>query len=256
MDTYKKIVIYYFSATGNSLKAASVIASGYYQSELIKISRKVITEHPDSVNVGFVFPVYMGGIPKIVENFLKNFPFKKDVYYFSVATYYKYKGSALSVVNHILENKGAQLDYGNYIPTVGNCLKEYEVTADKRPIILELADTITEKIAGDILNKIKIQQPSHCAISEKLHKGIFHIFFKDTHKKFSLEDNCMGCGICSKVCPVGNIVLKDGKPQWNINCEACHACIHWCPRNAINLGKSKGRLQYHHPDIKIAGLLF
>lgn len=251
----EKIVIYYFSATGNSLKAASVIASRYKKSELIKINRQHVTKHPDSTTVGFVFPVYMGGIPDLVYNFLDNFPYQKDRYYFSVATFYTYKGHTLSVANKILNDKGFRLNYGNYIPTVGNCLKEYEVKEHKRPSILKQANIITEKIADDIMNKTEKQLSKYCNVSKKLHKGMFNIFFKDTHKKFTLEDNCIGCGVCSKVCPVDNIRIKNNKPQWGAACESCHACVHWCPKNAINLGKSKGRLQYHNPDIKITGFL-
>lgn len=43
---------------------------------------------------------------------------------------------------------------------------------------------------------------------------------------------------------------ENGVPRWGTGCEACHACVHWCPRNVIQIGKSKGRLQYHHPAVK------
>ncbi len=251
----KDIAIYYFSATGNSLKSASVIASRFDKSELIKINRMNVMEHPGSPIIGFVFPVYMGGVPDIVHHFLENFPFQKDTYYFSVATYYTYKGHTLPIVNKMLNNKGFRLSYGNYIPTVGNCLKEYEVKENKRPSILKKSTIITERIADDIKNKTEKQLSHYCVISEKLHKGAFKLFFKDSHRKFTVDNNCIGCGICSKVCPVDNIVMKDGKPQWEANCESCHACVHWCPKNAISIGKSKGRLQYHNPDVKMSHLL-
>lgn len=255
METNETITIYYFTATGNSLTTASVIASRYKQSKLVKINRLNVAEHPYSAIVGFVFPVYMGGVPPIVYSFLNNFPFRKDVYYFCVATYYTYKGNTLSVVNKITKNKGVCLNYGNYVPTVGNCLKEYEVSAVKRPAILERADAITNKIADAIKVKTDKRLPKHCGLSEKLHKGLFNLFFNDTYKKFILENNCIGCGICSKVCPVDNIVINNKQPQWGVNCASCHACVHWCPKNAISLGKSKGRLQYHNPNIRIEDLL-
>jgi len=255
MDTKDKIIIYYFSATGNSLNAAALIASQYNQSKLQKISRSNINEHPDDTIVGFVFPVYMGGIPGIVDTFLKNFPFRQDVYYFSVATYYTYKGRALSVVDKILNNKGVRLSYANYIPTVGNCLKEYEVAGEKRPHLLERANKVTLQIAADIRHKEIKQTQKNCNASEKLHKGVFNIFFKDTYKKFILDDSCISCGLCTKVCPVENISLRDSKPQWGSDCEACHACIHWCPKQAINIGKTKGRLRYHNPNVKISDLV-
>lgn len=256
MNPKEKVVIYYFSATGNSLKAALDIASYYQQSEVKKITRKNSTLPPtDSTMIGFIFPVYMGGLPKIVSDFLRNFPFRKDIYYFSVATYYTYKGSTLSVVDKILHDRGIRLNYGNYIPTVGNCLKEYEVPASKRPAILAKAERITKEIVEDVKRRTEKSPSGYCRISDKLHKGLFNLFFKNTYRKFIREDTCTGCGLCSKVCPVNNISIKTGKPEWGRDCESCHACVHWCPRHAINIGKSKRRLQYHHPDIKINALV-
>ena len=250
MKTNEKITIYYFSATGNSLKASMDIASQYAYSELVKVKYETILKHPDGGIVGFVFPVYMGGLPDIMQQFLSRFPFQKEVYYFAIGTYYTYKGIALSTVSKTLANKGVALNYGNYIPTVGNCLMEYEVSDKKRTPILKQADRVTVNIINDITNGKQKTPSKHCLLSVKFHKWVFDLFFKNVHKKFSLEKSCIGCGICTKVCPMNNIHLQKEKPQWDKNCVACHACVHWCPKNAINIGRSKGRLQYHNPAIR------
>ena len=250
MKANERITIFYFSATGNSLKASMDIASKYAESELIKIKYETDLKHPNSRIVGFVFPVYMGSLPNIMQQFLSKFPFQKGVYYFAIGTYYTYKGVALSAINNILKNKGVRLNYGNYIPTVGNCLMEYEVNNKKRKPILNRSKVVTENIITDITTgKHKIPS-KHCLLLVKFHKWMFDLFFKNAYKKFSLEKSCIGCGTCIKVCPVNNIDLLDEKPQWGKNCIACHACVHWCPKNAINIGNSKGRLQYHNPAIR------
>lgn len=48
----------------------------------------------------------MGAIPRIVREFLSNFNFQKNVYYFTICTYYTYKGYVLPSVNKILKAKG------------------------------------------------------------------------------------------------------------------------------------------------------
>jgi ferredoxin len=70
-------------------------------------------------------------------------------------------------------------------------------------------------------------------------------------RTFRLNAKCDGCGICSKVCPVGNIVMKDKKPEWHHRCEHCHACLHWCPKEAITGGIVYGNKRYHHIDVKL-----
>ena len=65
---------------------------------------------------------------------------------------------------------------------------------------------------------------------------------------FTVEDTCMGCGLCAKRCPVGAIQMVDGKPMWAApKCEKCLRCLHYCPKFAIQHGpKTKDHGQYHH----------
>ncbi|MCD8178145.1 MAG: EFR1 family ferrodoxin [Tannerellaceae bacterium] len=249
MKKDKEITIYYFSATGNSLKLAVELASHFTASTLLRIDGQVKVEPSTSEIVGFIFPVYMGTLPKVIHNFLQDFPFKKNVYYFSVATYYLYKGCTIPVVGKIMQEKGISLNYGNYLPTVGNCLMKYEVSADKRIHILDREKEITTLLINDIKNEVEKAPASYSWLSEKIYTKLFNAFFGTVSTKFSLENSCISCGSCQKICPVNNISIHNGQPVWGSKCVACHACVHWCPKNAINLGSSKGRLQYHNPAI-------
>ncbi|MDR2796938.1 MAG: 4Fe-4S binding protein [Treponema sp.] len=49
-----------------------------------------------------------------------------------------------------------------------------------------------------------------------------------------INEKCNKCGTCSKVCPTGNIEIKDKVIFGNI-CESCYGCVHICPQNAIHL---------------------
>ena len=115
----KEISIYYFSATGNSLKLSQDIAAAFGGAGLFRMTPSTGITASDSRIVGFIFPVYMGGLPGIVRRFLESYPFRKGVYYFSIGTYYTYKGCAVSVVDKIMSGKGVRLDYGYNLPTVG-----------------------------------------------------------------------------------------------------------------------------------------
>lgn len=245
------MVIYYFSATGNSLKTALDIANENPGAKIIRIAEGMqLTKHPDSAKVGFIFPVYMGLLPDIVRRFVTNFPVKSGVYYFAVGTHFLYKGVAMSEIRNIFKKKGLRFNYINDVTSVGNCLMEYQVPEKTRKPFLKRADKKGCNIANDIKNgKQRKTSVFYCQLSKWIHQGLFNWAFKNAYKKFSLEDSCIACGKCVKACPVDNIEMIDNKPVWGNKCIACHACVHWCPKNAVNLGRSKGRLQYRNPQI-------
>ena len=51
-----------------------------------------------------------------------------------------------------------------------------------------------------------------------------------------VTENCVGCGICEKVCPSGSIRVVSGKAVHTPgSCQTCLACVHACPQKAIGL---------------------
>ena len=53
-------------------------------------------------------------------------------------------------------------------------------------------------------------------------------------------DKCIGCGCCSRACPMQAISLTDHKASINIqHCLTCGQCQHSCPKQAISYGKEQ-----------------
>jgi len=66
-----------------------------------------------------------------------------------------------------------------------------------------------------------------------------HLFQRENPKKGIKEeypelDNCIVCGLCSKVCPTGAIRLFKFRDDI---CENCGICVDICPTNAITLDR-------------------
>jgi ferredoxin len=74
-------------------------------------------------------------------------------------------------------------------------------------------------------------------------------------RTFSVSEECNSCGICARVCPVDNIELVGGRPEWLHHCENCLACYNWCPRKAIHGPLVEENHYYRHPDMTLKDLL-
>jgi ferredoxin len=69
-------------------------------------------------------------------------------------------------------------------------------------------------------------------------------------KGYNVNNSCIGCGICQKICPVKNIEIVNKRPIFNNKCEQCLACIQYCPQQAINYkDKTQERKRYKNPEI-------
>ena len=47
---------------------------------------------------------------------------------------------------------------------------------------------------------------------------------------YRVTEDCIGCGICSRVCPMGCVNVREGRAEHDYtDCVSCMACIHACP---------------------------
>lgn len=72
---------------------------------------------------------------------------------------------------------------------------------------------------------------------------------------FKASDECVGCGMCVKACPMEVIKLKDRKghkvPRWGTGCIQCNACINICPKKAIDyIGAKEKEIRYFNPTYR------
>lgn len=252
--------IFYFSSTGNSLYVAKRLQEKIQDCELISI--------PKSYNEGIfeyncekaiiIFPLHSFGLPIIVENFVSKLGLNNDAYIFAVQVTGGGSGTnsfielnELLACNNMMLSNSIEIKYiSNYIRMGRNATIERAQAAldDNEWKIDKLIQLIKENQVDDIgKNKNPIYKAMHNGWKNK---------FKEKDKRFNVNDDCVGCKICEKICPVRNIEMNDNKPVWKGHCTDCMACINICPRNAINLGKSTlKKNRYKNPYIKIDELI-
>lgn len=49
------------------------------------------------------------------------------------------------------------------------------------------------------------------------------------------SEKCVGCGVCIKLCPMGNLSVDNQMAVHHNRCTMCYRCICHCPHQAITL---------------------
>jgi Flavodoxins len=249
-----KNIIFYFSGTGNSLKVAKDIAAAIEDCELISMGKS----HKLSGiyrRIGFVYPVYGGGMPGVVERFIKALDLSTNTnsYIFAVCTSGSGSADGMTNISKIIGGKGGKLSYTESIRCFSNYVGLYAMGSDVENKAKAQAQA-TKQVIKDI--QILAVKAAHKNSPLALIHGPFIKSLAKKDKGFNVSEACNSCASCAKVCPVGNIEMQDGKPNFLHHCEQCMACVQWCPKKAINFkNKTQDRGRYHHPDITLVEMI-
>lgn len=246
-------MIYCFSGTGNSLVAAQRLSRLTGSPLLPMTAKEAVLPSADDDVWGLVFPVYAWGLPAIVEAFIKRLKVTVNVndeaampYTFALLTCGDDVGRADVLLRRALQAKGVTLNAvfsvqmrNTYVCLPGFDVDSAEVVRTKE----QAAHTRLEEIAVRIINR----KPS---VPGDVHPGPFpwtksHVL-RPLFNAFLTHDSgfhvnpstCTRCGMCGKVCPLGNIAKNaDNLPTWQGRCTLCLRCYHACPHHAVAYGK-------------------
>lgn len=246
-------MIFYFSGVGNSAWVAQSLA------QRLNDTTFAITKYNDEEyiikpgeSVGFVFPVYSWAPPKVVIDFINRLKINTPNYLYFVCTCGDDTGKTADVFAHTIEQRGWHCHAGysiampnTYVSLPGFGIDSDEIEKQK----IEKAKIRIEQIISDIkAQKRMTKYDCHEGSIPRLKTYVINPLFTKyqlTTKPFYTTDACISCHQCEQKCPLHNITLVNGKPQWGNNCTQCEACFHICPTNAIQYGKyTKGKQQY------------
>lgn len=228
---------------------------------------KEIKLHEASVSpahiVGFCFPVYAFGIPRICRKYLEKlavFQEQQKVFILITAGSKDESGYAIKECISILKRKNCKIIYTAVVEMPPNWTVSMNPPNKAEALeIISRGVEQTKAIANDIVNGI---ETFHAFNVPKTY-GTFsfykdYILFKylgvsNLWRNFRVDEDCNGCGICAKICPTASIQMTNNAPGWHSSCEQCMRCVNFCPKKAIyqsHEGSIKEKNTYHEPDFK------
>jgi len=255
-----KTLLYYYTGAGNSLWVARTIAAKLGETEVIPMAGTGDTVDVTGADrVGLVFPIHMWGAPPLVNTFISRLKGGRDTWFFAVAVnagavaaslkrlknQFKKRGMALSAGFSVIM-PSIYLPFGDIIPEE----KQQQLFENGKEKMDVIADALKERHVMEVEAGPFWQNLIFSGLNSLVKYQVPRM-----DRSFLADEKCNGCGVCGKVCPVNNIQLSDGRPVWLHHCEQCFACLHWCPEEAIQYGKSTTtKKRYHHPEITLVDM--
>jgi ferredoxin len=248
------MMILYFSGTGNSKYVAKAIHS-VTGGELVSINQLIKSRKAEPLisQTPFVFvcPSYAARPPKVVEKFIKESSFEGNKNIYFVMTAGETVGSSEKYIKKLCLEKdfiymglGAIAMPENYITLYTAPDKETSKN------IIERAVPKIKEIAEDILKGNILQPDSSMTKNPMMSTIINPIFYKFivNARGFHVTDKCVSCRKCENICPLNNVKIVNGKPEWGKDCTHCMACICGCPKEAIEYKKSTKEKRRYYLD--------
>jgi Pyruvate/2-oxoacid:ferredoxin oxidoreductase delta subunit len=238
---YMNNMIFYFSGTGNSYRAAVRIAAALHDTEVISMRcNPSDVSAADAKVIGFVFPVYHWTVCKAVQEFISGLRVNPDAYIFAVSTPSFINGYSFEVLDGLLKQKGARLHFGKRLFSVANLCILYPPFPFPKLRVPATERKLT-KISGMIQRRATNRYAKAGVLTKLIYPKMmpkYRAVQTEADKGFFISNDCISCGVCSKVCPKRNIEMRNGHPVFLHHCSCCMACISYCSKKAI---------QYHVP---------
>lgn len=256
-----KILLCYFSATGNTKKVVDKFAEELTKlGSVVDVHKVENQEFNYDVNdydaIGIGYPIHGFNAPLNVVQFAKKLPKpagkKRLIILKTSGEPIKLNNVSSYQIIKILKKK-------NYFLT-----NEYHYVMPYN-MIFRHSDAMAYKMWNTASRLIPLDAKEVVDNVPARLKGVFmghtlawifrieHPGAKFIGKRFKVTDKCLKCQKCVRECPTKNITFENGKFKFGKNCLICTRCSFNCPANAINIGllegwKVNGQYNFNNPD--------
>jgi ferredoxin len=258
---YNNLIVYYFSGTGNALKASEWLiekAKEYgISTSLHSIDRFENIEKPVTDNktlIAFCFPTHGFNAAPLMLKFLRKFPKgKADVLILNTRGGLKFKkiyfpglsGLAQLYPMLLMTLKGYRIAGGLPFDLPSNWVSFHpgltksavnDIMERRKEQLYKFADSLYEN-GRAYSYKFFVYMPLDIAIVPVM-VGYFLFGRIMLSKMFYASADCNDCRLCVDNCPTKSLKIVNGRPFWSYTCENCMRCMNTCPKKSIQTAHS------------------
>ena len=256
----KKRLVFYFTATGNSLFVARQFSDSPLSiPQELKKSNLVY----EADEIGFVFPDYAASAPLIVRDFISKATFKAP-YIFSVITFGNASVNVAEWWNTFAKDKGVVNNYVNSILMVDNYLPVFDMN-EQMAIDKHVDENLAKLLEAVNAHKDYVQAADMGWFNQEALERLQASHFPMTSERLLelKKDRCVSCMTCERVCPHKNFRLGSDGLEFSGSCEYCLACAHACPQKALTLksamegwpGERNPEARYRNPNVSLNDII-
>ena len=238
-------MVLYFSATGNTKYIAETLAE-LLEDECLNLLPRIKSRDVSAIlsEKPFVIcaPIYVAEMPRFLASYLRKVPLfgNRNVYF--VSTSGGYSGVSGVLAGELIQKKGMEYkgSSGFKMPRnyIANNVFSQSGQAEIEKLLLASAKRLPE-IARTIRSG-GVLKSKHVWLLELWITVPFNPVWCRINQPtppFHVNDTCISCGKCGRLCPVNAITMVNGKPLWTKeSCAHCMSCIQNCPVEAIEYG--------------------
>lgn len=248
-------MVFYFTGTGNSLYAARQL-----EAEPVSIPQVMRGREREltAESIGVVTPVYGHEVPPMVKDFLRESTFETG-YFYIILTYGCRHGGAAELAKELCVECGVRVDYVNTLHMADNWLPAFDMDAERAmdKHIPEQLAAITADVKARRHAISPVTDNDRAAHQEYLRNvsGVPEAMWQNL---VVVTERCVGCGVCTRVCPADCMVLENGRAKHIPgNCQDCLACAHACPHKAIALAmpEKNPNARYRNEHVTLQDLI-
>ena len=243
----------YLSGTGNTkhctellLRTLNSHASAIPMES--KSAVKLISEHEVIV---LAYPTQFSNIPYMVRDFIKkNAEIWRQKKVFCMTTMGLFSGDGTGCAARLLKKYGAKIIGGLQVKMPDSICdnKLLKKSGEEKLEIIRSADKKIVEAAARMKRGAYPQEglSVFAHIAGLLGQRLWFYFKTNNYTDaLKISNACVNCGLCSKVCPMNNIIMDKGKPKAGDRCTMCYRCISLCPQQSITLlGKEVVAVQH------------